>query len=222
MPSYNVLFALSVGLKSTMKVPVGTCNNIREHVETITEECGLEVEQYMNNPPHWRRSEPAESVDDEKAGDLVRLHNNWVKWLHRQMIEWSKNPPEEYEKMTSEFAATIWHGLSKLDLPEQRWSAEYYREEMQCLFDVMRGENDDEINWETDTLTSRQAVDVINLFSVYLDHHDIRLELPEGGDQLYSSDEYEWCPKHMAIPIDDVKEDEDGHMFCPECEESLE
>lgn len=222
MPSYHTFFMCSAGLKNTMKVPVGTREEIQKHVERITKECGLEIEQYEDNPSHWRRYEPAESVDDKKASSLVRQHNGWVEWLHGRLEVWSKNPPDKYEELTPEFASTIWYGLSKLRLPAQRWSAEYYQQEMQRLFDVMRGEDDDEVSWGTDPLTPRQAADVIHLFDTYLDKHDIRLELPRGGeDHLITSDEYDWCPEHGAIPIDDTEEDDEGNIICPECKEIL-
>lgn len=223
MPSYHSFFMFQTSLKNPMKVQIGTCEKIREHVEHITEECGLKIEQFEDNSPHWERYEPSDSVDDKTASNLVRQHNGWVEWLYGRLAEWSKNPPKEYEEMTPEFAETVWHGFSKLHLPVERWSADYYQEEMQRLFDVMRGEDDDEIIWNGDPLTPRQAAEVINLFDMYLDKHDVRLELPQGwDDQLLNADEYAWCPEHGAIPVDDTEYDEENdNVLCPECKEIL-
>jgi hypothetical protein len=223
MPSYHTCFMFTSGIKDTMKVPVGTCEKIREHVERITEECSLKVKQFEDNSLYWERYEPAECVDNDTASCLVRFHNNWVEWLHGRLETWSKNPPKKYEEMTPEFVETVWHGFFKLQLPFDRWSAEYYQEEMQRLFDVMRGEEDDGIIWNGDPLTPRQAAEVIHLFDTYLDKHDVRLELPQGwDDHLLNSDEYDWCPEHGAIPVEDTEYDETNDtILCPECKASL-
>ena len=222
MPSYNTFFMFAAGLKNTIKVPIGMCATIKKHVEHITNVGGLEVTKYKDNPPHWVHYEPNKNVNDKIASGLVHDHNTWVEWIHGQLAEWSKNPPEEYEEMTPEFAETIWYGMSKLNLPVQRWSADYYQGKMQRLFDVMRGEDDNEINWEGKPLTPRQAAEVIHLFDAYLDNHDIRLELPQGSDDyLLTSDEYYWCPEHGAIPCDETEEDGEGNTICPECKEII-
>jgi hypothetical protein len=95
-------------------------------------------------------------------------------------------------------------------LPLNRWSGEYYKEEMQRLFDVMRGEKCIGIEWGGEPLTIRQAAEVVQLFEVYLDTHDRSLELLEGETELRDTDEYYWCDKRGAIPIEEMHDDEEA------------
>jgi hypothetical protein len=203
MPSFCVFFTFSSGINEVMKVPVGTCDSILKHVETVTKKGGLKIIKYRDNPYHWESCEPSKDLDNLTVSNLVRNHNSWVERLYINMNLWSKTSPKESEDMTPEFMKSIWYGLSMLRLPICRWSGDFYKEEMQRIFDVMRGEFDIGIDWGETPLTPKQAMGVIHLFEVYLDENDVRLELPDGWtDRLLDADEYEWCDKCGAIPID--------------------
>lgn len=221
MVSHHVMFSFSTGLNKSIKVPKGKCEEIKAAVEWITKEAGLEVEKYMENPPHWKSYTPAKNIKDNRACELVRDHNAWVQRLYKNIAEWSKNPPKDYEEMTPEFASSIWYGLDTLDIPISRWSKEYYKQEMQELFDIMTGSEDFPTEWGEKKLTPKQAAAVIHLFEEYLDEHDIRLELPKGGDTLLDSDEYFWCENHGAIPHDEAEETKRGKIRCPICKKVM-
>lgn len=219
----HVLFDLSSGLKKPITVPKGTCEDIKTHIEKTTKEAGLKVVQFKDNPPRWNSHTPATDVDDETASHVVFEHNRFIRELYGDLALWSQTPPEgETETLTPEFADAIWYGLSTLNLSYDRWSASAYIEQMGTLFQAMtKGESGGVYfgNGE-ETLSLRQAADVIILFSMYLDRHDVRLDLPEGRDFLATSDETLWCEKCSAPWLwEDVtiEEDENGNDFviCP-------
>jgi len=60
------------------------------------------------------------------------------------------------------------------------------------------------VTFDEKPLTERQAAQVINLFSVFLDAHDCRLDVPKGYDYLASSYNggYIWCEKCGAVTGD--------------------
>ena len=80
-------------------------------------------------------------------------------------------------------------------------------EKMNHLYEVMRGRPDDGVSFDETPLTERQAAQVINIFSTYLDEHDMRLDVPRGHDYLASSYDggYDWCEKcGCAVHPDDI------------------
>lgn len=74
------------------------------------------------------------------------------------------------------------------------------------LYEVMRGRKSEGVTFDEKALTPKQTAKVIILFSEFLDHHDIRLDVPNGRDQLASSTDggYDWCEKCGAMDPDDV------------------
>ncbi|MCB1714250.1 MAG: hypothetical protein KDK05_03850 [Candidatus Competibacteraceae bacterium] len=221
MTEHSVFFDLSQGISKAIQVPIGTCEEIRQHVDEVTASGGLKVIQYKNNPPHWDRYTPSTEVPNEIASNIVINHNRFVRWLYYGLAEWSKNPPKECEELTPEFAASIWYGLSTLELPVERWSSDYYQTEMQKLFNVMTTGECDGIAWTTDKLTRQQAIDVVHLFESYLDRHDIRLEMPIGRD--YFTDEYVWCENCGIVADEDSWWDSDRDAaICAHCDSAID
>jgi hypothetical protein len=68
---------------------------------------------------------------------------------------------------------------------------------MEHLYEVMRGRESNGVTFDVKPLTEKQAAQVINLFSEFLDPDDLRLNVPDGRDYLASSADggYEWCDK---------------------------
>ena len=225
MPAFKTFFMFASGLDRTVRVPRGTVDNIRNHIDDTTRQCKLKIVKFGDNPPHWNQYEPAADIDNDTASHLVRGHNRWVELLYEKLGRWTQSPPEEYEELTPEIANELWYGFSMLHLPVHRWSQEYFQEEMQELFDVMRGHDVGGIIWDEEPLAPKQAAAVIQLFESYLDNHDSRLELSHGhgmDGQLLNKDQYLWCPEDGAIPCHLADEDDEGCAICPECGKAFE
>jgi len=199
--SYHTFFAFVAGLKDPMQAPPGTLQKIRDHVAHVEETLGYQTEQYLDNPKQWRTTNPAAGVTDEVFCEVADDHNRFVRWFYNRLSEWHFNPPADGDTITPEDAATFWHGLQLIDVPAERWTKEYYRARMETLYEVMRGRECDGITFDTKALTPRQAAGVIILFSEFLDHDDIRLDVPVDCDSLASSydGEYSWCEKCGAV-----------------------
>lgn len=129
--------------------------------------------------------------------------------MYEDFGEWhAKPPPAPNETLTVEDARSFWHALeSRIDVPAQRWTSDYYQERMEHLYEVMRGRPSEGVTFGTKALTPKQAAEVVVLFSEFLDDHDIRLDVPLGHDGLRSSADggYVWCEKCGAITDDDVE-----------------
>ncbi len=207
MSSCHVYFTFAAGLSKPLKCPKGTLDSIMAHVAWIESELSLETEQYLDNPPHWtNQSTDFEQVEDDgKLCAAVERHNSWVRSLYRQMGEWYDKPVEGGDTITAEDATKFWHGLQLLSVEPERWSADYYRERMECLYEVMRGRQCEGISFGVKPLTEKQADSVICLFSEFLDRHDIRLAVPNGRDCLKASCDggYTWCEKCGAVDEND-------------------
>lgn len=200
--SYQVFFAFSVGLAQVVTAPKGTLALIIAHVEEVEATLGLEREQYKDNPVHWKwNGWPDEDLDDKVLCEGVEAHNRWVRWLYDRLAEWEKEPVENGEEITPEDAKTFWHGLQTLTVPTRRWTGDYYRARMECLYEVMRGRPDEGISFDAAKLSPKQAGAVIRLFESFLDPQDLRLEVPKGCDHLASSyhGEYDWCERCGAV-----------------------
>jgi hypothetical protein len=109
------------------------------------------------------------------------------------------------EKLTPEDAAEFWHGLETLEVPRTQWTREYYTARMESLYEVMRGRESDGVSFDEKPLSPRQAAQVINIFSPFLDDHDCRLDVPKDRDYLASSYDggYDWCEKCGAVTPED-------------------
>lgn len=199
--SYRVFFSLSLGLKEPITVPKGTLKEIAERVKLTEQTLGFEVEQYLNNPKHWKNTEPKEGVSDKTLCDVAEEHNRFVRWLYYRFEEYSEKPAADGEVITPEDVVPFWHGLSIIDVPAYRWTGDYYRARMDAIYEAMRGRENEGIIFDSKPLRPKQAADVINLFAQWLDHDDLRLDVPKGCDQLASSADggYEWCEKCGAV-----------------------
>lgn len=116
-------------------------------------------------------------------------------------------PAGKPDTMTPEDAATFWHGLQKIPVPAERWSADYYRDQMEHLYEVMRGRTSRGQSFDAAALTPKQAAAVVNIFSPFLDVGDQRLDVPNGHDYLASSSDggYDWCEKCGPAHPDDSR-----------------
>ena len=202
--SYHCFFSMSVGLAGPIRVPKGTYAEVVKHVEEVTETLGLKVTQYLDNNPHWQRLTPPEGVPDKIACETVDRHNCWVVWFYGRLCKWSERPPEDGEEITPEQMKAVWYGLSRLTVPPERWTEDYYVSRMESLYEVMRGREDDGVSFDEKPLTPKQANAVVKLFSVYLDPGDTRLEVAEGNDHLSGLEDYTWCEKCGAINNSDI------------------
>jgi len=154
----------------------------------------------------------------EKIGEWARTparkkltdgwHENHYPRPHEdrwRLMSGNYGKPVETEVLTPADAQTFWHGLVDIQVPVERWSKDYYIDRMQHLYEVMRGNEREGVNFDAPKLTTKQAAAVINLFSEFLDEHDMRLDVPRGRDYLASSYDggYDWCDTHGAVSRDD-------------------
>lgn len=146
---------------------------------------------------------------------LSRKWQRDVKSSRQDLPYFAKGPDERFtkkpnraEKITSEEAAKFWHVFYTFEVPVDRWSIEYYRNRMDHIYETMRGNKSEGVTFEAKPLTTRQAANVILLFSEYLDKHDLRLDVPKDRDLLKSSYDggYSWCDKCGQA----IDEDDDG------------
>ena len=214
--SYHVFFGFSSGLAKPIRVPIGTKQEIIEHVEEVERVLGLKRTQYEKNPIHWdyfvsQFMNGFPGVDDEVLCKTVSDHNAWVRGIYRDFAEWSKTPfksskGHKGEWITPKDAEKFWHGFQILGVGSSRWTGDYYTERMESLYEVMRGRKSEGCTFDAKPLTEKQAAAVINIFSPFLDHDDRRLDVPNGYDYLASSYDggYDWCEKCGAMRPEDA------------------
>jgi hypothetical protein len=200
--SYQTFFLFASGLAKPLYCPPETLAGIREHIRSVEATLCLETEQYLENPPHWKRNN-FEEIEDEVLCETVREHNDWVRYLHGKFGEWAKASPEGAEVISVEDAKTFWHALTPLEASPERWTRDYYRNRMEHLYEVMRGRDNEGVSLDkVKPLTQQQSAAVIGLFAPYLDTYDLRVDVPEypgrgfnGMDYLASSYDggYDWC-----------------------------
>jgi hypothetical protein len=201
--SFHVFFAFSTGLVKPLHAPLGTKVSIAAHVEEV--ETALGLKRISNGigedyPIYWDyNTRPggasARKIDDEVMCRVVSAYNKWVRQLYDDFEEWASKPPDKFEVITEKDAAGFWFALVELKVPPERWSREYYVERMEHLYTVMRGHEDEGVNFDAKALTPKQAAAVIRIFDRYLDDYDARLDVPHGHDHLASSYDggYDWC-----------------------------
>lgn len=222
--SYHVFFSFSTGFTKSLKCPKGTYAQIKKHVKDIEESLGLKPEQYLNNPVHWNMFEfrkRIHDIPDELLCTEVSSHNRYIRRLYEEFAFWFKHPftvgkghqdtginqgypvGTKAERITPAMIREVWHGFELLEVPATKWTRDYYREQMDALYEVMRGRPTNGISFDVKALTEKQAASVINLFSEFLDAHDLRLDVPNGHDCLKSSYDggYRWC--EICGPVDE-------------------
>lgn len=208
---YRAYFMFASGLSETIRVEMGTFQRMMEHVDEIESELGLERESHDNNLSHWTsKSKRFEGIPDEKVCLMVSKHNRYVRWFYDMLDARSKSPTNltAFENLTPKKAQQFWHALELLSVEPFRWTKDFYREEMDRLYEAMRGRETDGVSFNAKKpLTIEQADAVICLFSEYLDKYDIRLAVPRGHDSLASSydGEYYWSSTCGAVAEDDIE-----------------
>jgi hypothetical protein len=207
---YSVYFDFSTGLKSSLNVYEGHFQAILNHVAAVEKGLGLIREDREDNTARWKRNS-FEHFSDEGLCMAAMEHNQWVRDLYSY---WASKPTGP-EVLTPEMASQIWHALTFIRVPPRRWTADYYRDNMERLFDVMVTGARDGITLDVAVLTPAQAAQVVLLFSEFLDTKDIRLTLPHGWDYLVDGEECQWCSK-KEINI----HDEDGCPHSMQCDDS--
>lgn len=169
-----------------------------------------EVARTHNAEVRWlygKFEEWSEAKSQKKAPEGV-----WVRSSFRDEPPWRFQaygfhefpPPEE---LTPEQAQTFWRGLQEISVPTSRWTRGFYVDRMQHLYEVMRGRENEGVTFNArKCLSPKQAAAVVELFSAYLDDHDMRLDVPNGYDYLASSYDggYDWCEKCGPTHPDDV------------------
>lgn len=205
--SYHTFFMFSEGLAKTIKVPAGTKKEIADHVEWIESTLNIKREKYLDNPEHWEHNNYSDIKDDILC-ESARKHNTWVRYMYAIFEKWSKSPaPTNTEEITPKYAKSFWPALQLIIVSPERWTAQYYNDRMDTIYEVMRGRETEGISFDEKPLTAKQAGNVIQLFAEFLDEHDIRLDVPKGCDQLFASYNggYEWCQNCGAIRFEDAK-----------------
>lgn len=196
---YHVYFDFSTGLKAPINTHEGDFQSTLNYIARVEQRLGLVRDERGENTPRWVRSN-FDGVSDDVLCDTAREHNEWVRTMYNY---WASKPGGP-EVITPEMADKIWHALTFIRVEPRRWTASYYRDNMERLFDVMvKGERDG-ISFDLDPLTVKQAEQVVVLFSEFLDTHDVRLAVPDGYDFLTIDENCQWCSiKAIHIYTDD-------------------
>lgn len=206
--SCEVIFSFSVSISKPMRIPVGTIYEIEDRIKKTETALRFTREKYLKNPERWVSHDIGKDVDDKTACRVVSEHNQYSFWLWWWLSEWAnKTPDGNTEILTVEKSAELFPFLGQLSLSPDRWTGDFYQEQMVELYEVMRGRETNGISFDVKALTPAQADAVINFFSRHLDTRDIRLAVPKGHDYLARSDDggYSWCDKcYCAIVEQDV------------------
>lgn len=204
--SYHSFFSFAAGLEKTLHIPKGTIEQIIDCIAETENALKITREKYLDNPEHWAHND-YKTIQNKILCSTASIHNRIVRNFYNDLAIWAENPPSEFEELTNEIFQTILPGLNEIKVKPERWTGDYYTEQMEHLYEVMRGREDDGVSFDTKKLTEKQAAAVINLFSEYLDKDDRRLDVPKGHDCLASSYDggYEWCEKCGAITFEDAR-----------------
>ncbi len=227
------------GLNQPIQVQAGTMAWIARHKKML-----VEVFELGDEPTDWHwtiheklntRSVPASHgldrvpARESDAGLLTDKHVREIAAAHRLFLDamWarfsrgSSDPLDgERETITVEQAAEFWPVLTlSVEVPFWRWTAEHYHNRMEHAFSVMLGIESQGEHFDEDPLTIRQANAVVRVFSRWMDTHDVRLEVPNGRDQLERIDTgaYDWCQFCGAIDEDDVRSEAADCERAAEC-----
>ena len=205
--SYRTFFEFVTGIPKSIRVPVGTKKELFDHIEKVEATLGIKREKYQYNPEHWVTTDYA-TIDDDILCRTADEHNRYVRWFYYKLKEWSEKQVKSREWLTIKDFNKILPGLSFITVLPERWTADYYRSQMNVMYEVMRGREDNGVCFDEKPLTVKQAAQVVILFSEYLDTHDIRLDVPSGEDTLMSGSdgEYEWCEKCGPVTYEHAQE----------------
>lgn len=223
--SFKLFFCFSPGLKKTINVPKGTFARMMDHVAKTEQILGIERETYMGRVRwnHWPLIKKMDSLTKELLCSTVEEHNATVRWFY-ELCEGATAPTKKTERLSPKKASQFWLGLGLLELPVEKWSAEYYRSMMEAVYECLRGRESEGMVPDCEPMTPKQAEQVISLFSQWLDHSDIRLAVKKNDDCLSSSNngEYEWCAGCGAVDEYEINFNEELSAwddYCCECQE---
>lgn len=223
MVSYHVYFGFSMGLTRWMWVPKGTLATVINHIKSVENTLGF-VSQPVGTEGKsrsWRSTSPKDGISDEVYCHTVEGHNLFIRWFYDLLAQCSDKPPARAnaERLTKREAQKFWHGLQMLSVPPSRWTRDYYRNRMDHLYEVMRGNQSEGVTFDAEKLKPKQAAAVVRLFAEFLDKHDLRLDVPNGHDLLKSSYDggYTWCDKCGPIDEYDLSEQANGGCRRKKC-----
>lgn len=209
-------FMFASGILAPLLVPKGTLSRLQAHVQNVENTLGLVVTKYLDNPAHWRSTDPGIEVSDKTLCSVAMKHNQWVDWLWNDLSKWHTEPPTgETETLTPADAATFWHGLQKITVPVKRWSRDYHKERMEEAFEIMRGRGEG-VSFGAKPLTRGQASSVIWVIEEILQvgYQDCDMAAPR-----------KWCRTKggtMRLTQLDALEpsgsyDGEGYVYCDQC-----
>lgn len=218
--SFKVFFDLSTGIAGPINVPIGTTKMMLDHVALLESALGIEREEY-NGQTRWNRwplIKKAAQIKDELLCSTVDEHNAKVRYFYG-VLEEAGPATDKTEELTPEKAQEFWLGLSQLEVPVARWSNDFYRARMEAIYECLRGRESEGMLIDCEPLSPKQADEVINLFSQWLDRGDIRLAVKKDCDYLSSSydGEYEWCAGCGAVDADEIDFDDEANCFADYC-----
>jgi hypothetical protein len=199
-------FLFAQGITKAIRVPVGTIAWAERHLARLREVFFLDDDR-----ADWYRQvghviADGKTITDDALCDIATKHDLFVDAMWSAIAN-NKEHTGKTERLTPKKAAQLWPGFTmQITVPANRWTADYYQAQMEHAYEVMRGrESCGESLSYGEPLTERQAAAVIILFSQWLDHHDIRLDVPLDHDHLGRSDtgDYDWCSDCGPIDSDE-------------------
>jgi hypothetical protein len=244
--SYHVFFSFSTSFSKTQRVPKGTLERIWDRIKYTEETLGLKRELTYTpkgepQRPGWYWRTPAEDMlskagpkidttlqqwwmEDRKRdariaamANAVRLHNDEVRWLYRDLSEWQKRKWKrgEAEHITVDQSVEFWGGLQILELPRELWDREHYTDHMEHLHELITTGSSRGVSLDCKPFNAKQAGALIMLFEDEIDQwgFDARFSIPLDArlkpyDEIRSSYDggYYWCSKCGPIHSDDFHE----------------
>lgn len=199
--SYQTFFNFSDSLLQDLVVPTGTVKRVRDHICKTAE--ALQIKPFDEQAWVWDNNT---AVNDEVLCAAVEEHNRFVMHFHDQLSAWAEKPMSEGETFTVSESKRLFKFLNTMRVPLERWSEEYFIEQMRVIYEVMRGRSENGITFDAKPLSPEQCDAVLTLFSEFMDKHDVRVAVLKGKDMIGSRyyGEWDWCEKCAAsIAVED-------------------
>lgn len=249
--SYHVFFSFSTSFNKPQRVPKGTLERILDRIEYTERTLGLkrtpaytpegepqrpgwhwrDTETHMlaeagtktdSSLPQWWLSDREREARIATMAAAVRLHNDEVRSLYRDLSEWQKRKWKrgETERITVEQSVEFWGGLEILEFPRELWDREHYTAHMEHLHELLTTGESRGTSLNCKPFNAKQADALINLFENEIDQwgFDARFSVPLDENLkpyglIASSYDggYDWCSKCGPIHTDDF------HSRCRVC-----
>lgn len=249
--SYHVFFSFSTSFSKTLRVPKGTFERIWGRIKYTEKTLGLTrtptytPEGEPTNPgwywgakekdmlahagqqtdttlPKWWLADRERDARIAEMAQAVRLHNDEVRWLYKDLCEWGtrKWKRGEWEKITMAQSIDFWGGLTILELPRDLWDREHYTDHMEHLHELLTTGSSRGTELDCKPFNPKQAGALLMLFEDEIDQwgFDARFAIPLDADlkpydYITSSYDggYDWCSKCGPIHTDDL------HARCRAC-----